>query len=112
MLKLEKEADKTLSDSKRFLNVIHQSQDRLEKATLPEELSCLKDFAFILEKDDGTLLHPAKKARMRNLLYFRKPILSNEDTYQDNRKILEKTKDRIVVPQLESSSDKKKSKRF
>lgn len=112
LLKLEKEADKTLSDSKRFLNVIHQSQDRLEKATLPEELSCLKDFAFILEKDDGTLLHPVKKARMRNLLYFRKPILSNEDTYQDNRKILEKTKDRIVVPQLESSSDKKKSKRF
>ena len=56
LLKLEKEADKTLSDSKRFLKVIHQSQDRLEKATLPEELSCLKEFAFILEKDFATLM--------------------------------------------------------
>ncbi len=110
--KLEKEAEKTLSDSKRVSDVIHQSKDYLGRTEIPEELSCLKDFTVILELDNQTLTYPEKKARRRNLLYLLNPVLPNEDTYQDNRKIFEKTKALISVPELESPNGKKKSKRF
>lgn len=106
--KIGKKAEKILSDKDRMLEIANKAEDELSKAELSEDLSSLPDFCHFL-KDDGLTLSPeATKARLINLLYFLDPILPNNETREDNRKVLEKTKSRIILPLLTQEDGKRK----
>lgn len=83
--KEKKKAEKLLNDKKKLESFLSSFEKEIETTLIKENLSYIEEYYYRLKEEE--MPNEKKKALLVNLLYYRKPLVNNDVTIEDNLKV-------------------------